>query len=210
MVNKKSKKDYCEPCCQKKGDLYKANRTAWKKTETKRRKYLEPKNAKCSRKKQLLVSGKTVFKKRCQSNYRSALQCQPRKQHEPHLQHFKQNKFWAKVFTRVKDHSHPVCKRRPMRLELFPKAVHNKSGIKMNKLCEEEEEWIDSFLERSDNSRKRGYCLRWNGREYKQKRYLLWKLCELLEILRVQIFFIHRSFWAWGLISPNVWLPQNV
>ena len=52
----------------------------------------------------------------------------------------------------------------------------------MNKLCEEEEEWIDSFLERSDNSRKRGCCLRWNGREYKQKRYLLWKLCELLEI----------------------------
>ena len=122
------------------------------------------------------------FLKKMSEHYRSALQYQPRKQHQPHLQHFQQNKFWAKVFTRVKDHSHPVRKRRPMRLELFPKAVHNKSGIKMNKLCEEEEEWIDSFLERSDNSRKRGYCLRWNGREYKQKRYLLWKLCELLEI----------------------------
>ena len=33
------------------------------------------------------------FKKRCQSNYRSAMQHQPRKQHQPRLQHFQQNKF---------------------------------------------------------------------------------------------------------------------
>ena len=29
-------------------------------------------------------------------------------------------------------------------------AVHNKAGRKENKLSEDEEEWIDNFLERSD------------------------------------------------------------
>ena len=33
------------------------------------------------------------LKKRCQSNYRSALQPQLQEQHQPRLQHFQQNKF---------------------------------------------------------------------------------------------------------------------
>ena len=48
------------------------------------------------------------FKKRCRSNYRSAMQHQPRKQHQPRLQHFQQNKFWKKGFTRLKNYSNLV------------------------------------------------------------------------------------------------------
>ena len=68
--------------------------------------------------------------------------------------------------------------------------VHNKSGKKQNKLSEEEEEWIQNFLERSDTTYKttRGknafsveiYC---DKREYKQKRYLIWEFRNLLEII---------------------------
>ena len=50
-------------------------------------------------------------KKRCQSNYRSALQRQLQKQHQTILQHFQQNIFWVEVFTRLNDHSHAVHER---------------------------------------------------------------------------------------------------
>ena len=69
-------------------------------------------------------------------------------------------------------------------------AVHNQSGRKKNKLSEEEEEWIENFLERSNityttpGKRDTFYVGMDDGkREYKQKRYLIWKLCDLLEII---------------------------
>ena len=122
MVNKKTNKDYCRANRQKRGDLYKANDDARKKTERERRKDPEPKKYKVFKKKEAAhVREYRLKKKRCQSSYRSALQRRHQKQHRPHLQHFKQNKFWAEVFTRLKDHSHPVRKRRPRRLEILPK-----------------------------------------------------------------------------------------
>ena len=68
-------------------------------------------------------------------------------------------------------------------------AVPNKSGRKKNKLSEEEEEWIENLLERSDITystpgRRDTIYVGMDGgkKEYKQKRYLLWKLRYLLEI----------------------------
>ena len=85
-------------------------------------------------------------------DYRSALQRQPQKQHQPCLQHFQQNKFWAEVFARLKNHFHPVRERRPRRLELLPKnSIYVQLYItsqekKKNELSEEEEEWIENFM----------------------------------------------------------------
>ena len=53
MVNKKNNRDYCRAFHQKKGDLYKVNNSARKKTEIERRKYLEPKKYEEYKKKQV-------------------------------------------------------------------------------------------------------------------------------------------------------------
>ena len=70
------------------------------------------------------------------------------------------------------------------------RAVHNKSGRKNNELRGEKEEWIENFSERLDityatpGRRDTGYVGTDGGKgEYKQKRYLFWKLLDLLEII---------------------------
>ena len=86
-----------------------------KKTERERRKYLKPKKYEVFKKNKAARIREYRLKKNkwYQSNYRSAMQHQPQKHNHPSLQHFQHNKFWAKVFTRLKNHSHPVSKRRP-------------------------------------------------------------------------------------------------
>ena len=127
MINKQkqkktTKKDYCRAFHQKKSDLFKAKNAVRKKNWKRRRKCLEPKKYEVFKKKEAArVREYRFFKKRCQINYRSALQRRPQKQHQPRLQQFQENKFWAEVLTRLKDHSHPVCERRPSWLELLPK-----------------------------------------------------------------------------------------
>ena len=94
MVTKKTNKDYCRAYRKRKGDLHRVNDAARKKTERERRKYLEPKKYEAFRKKEAAhVKEYHFFKKRCQSNYRSALQRQSQKQQQPHIQHFQQNNF---------------------------------------------------------------------------------------------------------------------
>ena len=70
------------------------------------------------------------------------------------------------------------------------KAVYNKSGIKNNELRGEKEEWIENFSERLDITyatparRDTDYVGTDGGKgEYRQKRYLFWKLLDLLEII---------------------------
>ena len=92
MVNKKTNKYYFRAYRQKKGDLYKANDVARKKLK-KRRKYLEPIKYQVFKKKEAARVRECLLKKRCQGSYRSALQRQSQKQHQPRLQHFQQNKF---------------------------------------------------------------------------------------------------------------------
>ena len=77
-------------------------------------------------------------------------------------------------------------------------AVHKKSGRKKN---DEEEEWTDNFLERSDITyttpgRRGTVYVGMDGgkREYKQKRYLLWKLRDLLEIINGSKIITNENF----------------
>ena len=76
-----------------------------------------------------------------------------------------------------------------------------KSGRKMNKLSEEEEESIESFLERSDITyttpgRRDTVYVGMDGdkREYKQERYLIQKLRNLLEIINGSKIIINENF----------------
>ena len=80
-------------------------------------------------------------------------------------------------------------------------AVHSKSGTKKNELCEEKEEWIKNFLERSDityinpGRRDTVYVGMYDGkREYKQKQYVLWKLRDLLKIIDGSKIIINENF----------------
>ena len=77
-----------------------------KKTEREREKYLQSKKYELFKKKEAARVGEYHLKKRFQSNYWSALQRQPQAQYQERLQHFQQNSFRAKMFTRLKDHSH--------------------------------------------------------------------------------------------------------
>ena len=68
-------------------------------------------------------------------------------------------------------------------------------------MSEEEEEWIENFLERSDityttpGKRNTVYVGMPGGkREYKQKRYLLWKLLDLLEIINGSKIISNEKF----------------
>ena len=51
------------------------------------------KSMNCSGRKKRLTVREYRLKRRCQSNYRSALQRQLQKQQQPRFQHFQQNKF---------------------------------------------------------------------------------------------------------------------
>ena len=69
-------------------------------------------------------------------------------------------------------------------------SVHNKLGRKKNELIGEEEEWSENFLERSEITYTTAgrmdtvyVGMYGSKRKYKQKRYLLWKLRDLLEII---------------------------
>ena len=86
------------------------------------------------------------FKKRCQSNYRPALQRQPQEQHQRRLQHFQQNKFWAEVFTSLKDYSQPVCQIRPRLLEFL-----SKNSIYVELYIKSQEEKRTNYVKRKNN-----------------------------------------------------------
>ena len=149
MVNEKTNKDYCRTYHQKKGDLYKANNTTRKKNwnwNKKRRK-------KCFKKK-VAARVSECLKKRYQSNYRSATSTSD-------TTPTTSSAFSTKYFLSQSVHktigllpSSPQKKAvvigtlaKKFNLSI---AVHNKVGRKKNKLSENEEEWIDNFLERSD------------------------------------------------------------
>ena len=66
----------------------------------------------------------------------------------------------------------------------------NKVGIKKNESSQEEREWLENFLERADityttpGRRDTVYIGMDHGKsQYKQKRYLLWKIRDLLGII---------------------------
>ena len=79
--------------------------------------------------------------------------------------------------------------------------MHNNSGRKNDELSEEEEQWIVNFLERSNvtyttpGRRDTVYVGMDDGnREYKQKRYLLWKLRDLLAIINGSKIITNENF----------------
>ena len=79
-------------------------------------------------------------------------------------------------------------------------AVHNKPRRKKKELSEEEKEWIENFLETTDityttpERRDTVYVEMAGGkREYKQNRYLFWKLRDLLEIINGSRIFLHSQ-----------------
>ena len=82
-------------------------------------------------------------------------------------------------------------------------AVHDKSERKKNELSKKEKGWINNFLERSDINytipgRRDTVYVGMDGgkRKYKQKRYLLWNLCDLLKINRSKMYnflIIHKE-----------------
>ena len=76
----------------------------------------------------------------------------------------------------------------------------NKAGRK-NELSQEEREWLENFLERADityttpGRRNTVYVGMDHGkRQYKQKRYLLWKIRDLLGIINASSFQRDLSF----------------
>ena len=97
-------------------------------------------------------------------------------------------------------------------MELLPKnpkiirknlriALYYKSRRKKNELSEEEEKWIEKFLEISDITyttpgRRDTVDVGMDGskREYKQKRYLRWTLLDLLEIINGSKIISNKSF----------------
>ena len=139
MVNEKTNKDYCRTYHQKKGDLYKANDTTRKKNwnwKKKRRK-------KCFKKK---VAARV-------SNYRSATSTS---ETTPTSSAFSTKYFLSQSVHKTKGLLPSSPQKKAVVTGTLAKkfnlsiAVHNKAGRKKNKLSEDEEEWIDNFLERSD------------------------------------------------------------
>ena len=91
MVNKKKQtKITVEPIAKRKMICIRPTMPQ-KKLKEKKRKHLQPKKYKVFKKK-IRCQG-ILLKKRCQSSYKSALLCQPQKQHQAHLQHVHQSKF---------------------------------------------------------------------------------------------------------------------
>ena len=116
-------------------------------------------------------------------HYKSDLQRQPQQQHQPRLHHFQQKCSQGWKITPIQSGKEDwrdwtLAKKFKLRI-----TVHNKSGRKKIELNEEEETWIENFLERS------GITYTFPGRadtvyvgmddskrEYKLKRYIFWKL----------------------------------
>ena len=77
----------------------------------------------------------------------------------------------------------------------------NKTGRKKNKLNQEEREWLENFLERADityttpGRRDTVYVGMDHGkRQYKQKRYLVRKICDLLGIINASKVITNEQY----------------
>ena len=147
MVNEKTNKDYCRTYHQKKGDLYKANDTTRKKNWN-----WKKKRRKCFKKK-VAARVSECLKKRYQSNYRSATSTS---ETTPTSSAFSTKYFLSQSVHKTKGLLPSSPQKKAVVTGTLAKkfnlsiAVHNKAGRKKNKLSEDEEEWIDNFLERSD------------------------------------------------------------
>ena len=174
----KTNKDYCKTYREKKGEEYKIKDSARKRSEREKRKYLDPKKHNEFKKKEAARIKECRLKKRLAEQFA----CDGRKETEEERPSTSSSFSSKQILNRS-------IKKAERSLPLSPRKKVEVIGS-LAKKFKLRIEWLENFLESADityttpGRRDTVYVGMDHGkRQYKQKRYLLWKIRDLLGII---------------------------